>query len=363
MKTKLVYVLTSSPEKNYPEQALLSVFTARHYNPEAHIILIVDNVTDTIFVGKRAQILGLISEKIVVPIDESMTMMNKSRWIKTNVRNLVNGDFLFIDCDTIITQSLAEIDDCKYPVAAVPESHLPIKRFNRFLYEKVKELSTKIGWNINEEEFYFSSGVIYVKDIPENYKLYELWHTYWKEGCEIGISIDQPAFAKANIAMNRPVKILEGIWNCVMYTHVEFAYSSKILHFCSFRNMSYIFEDRFLSKVKQEGIIDNGFVVFSALNPYKTFIPFDNIIYTYKTKDFIRLFFDIRKISKLIYKNLESDYNDYLGKTRVEKNVKFLFHKKLFTTGALVLVSYKFYKVKLNKKYSYVSNTCASDNF
>jgi hypothetical protein len=362
MKTKLVYVLTSSPEKNYPEQALLSVFTARHHNPEAHIVLIVDNVTDTIFVGKRAQILNYISEKIVVAIDESMTMMNKSRWLKTNVRNLLQGDFLFIDCDTIVTQSLAEIDDCKYTVAAVPESHLPINRFNKFLYDKVKDLSTKIGWDIDEEEFYFSSGVIYVKDIPENYKLYELWHTYWKEGCDIGISIDQPAFAKANIAMNRPLKVLEGIWNCVMYTHEKFAYTSKILHFCTFRNMSYVFENRFLTKVKQEGISDNDFVTFSALNPYKTFIPFDNVIYAFKTKDFINLFLDVSKISELIHKNLEADYNNYLGMTRVENIVKSLFHKKLFTAGALILVSYKFYKVKLNKNYKYVSNTCAADN-
>lgn len=363
MKTKLVYVLTCAPEKNYIEQALLSVFTARYYNPLAYIVLIVDNITDIIFVGNRTEILNLINEKIVVPLDESMTMMDKSRWLKTNVRNLVWGDLLFVDCDTIITQSLAEIDDCKHTIAAVPESHLPIKRFNKFLYDKVDELSSKMGWNIEEEKYYFSSGVIYVRDIPENYKLYELWHAYWKEGREIGVSIDQPSFAKANIAMNRPVKILDGIWNCVMYTHETFAYSSKILHFCAFRNMSYIFENRFLAKVKEEGVTGNDFVKFSALNPYKTFIPFDNVIYAYKIKDFISLFTDIRKISKLIYLNLDADYNDYAGKTRVDNFVKLLFKRKLFTAGALMLTCYRYYKVKLNKKYKYVANTCSADNF
>ena len=163
--------------------------------------------------------------------------------------------------------------------------------------------------------------------------------------------------------MNRPVKILEGVWNCVMYTHVVFAYSSKILHFCSFRNMSYIFEDLFLEKVRQEGIEGNKFVKFSILNPYKTFIPFENVIYTYKMKDFSSLFKDIRSISKLVFENLGADFDDYLGKTRVESVVESLLKKKHFNSGALLMTVYKFYRVKLNKNYKYVTNTCAADNF
>ena len=363
MKTKIVYVLTSAPEKKYIEQALLSVYTARNYNPTANIILIVDDQTKALLTGKRAEVLKYITDIIVVNLDSEMSMMDKSRWLKTNVRNLLKGDFLFIDCDTLITQSLIGIDNCKHSIAAVPESHLPIKRFNNYLYDKVNNLSAKIGWNIDEEKYYFSSGVIYVKDISENYELFDKWHRYWIEGREKGISIDQPSFAKANIAMNRPIKILSGIWNCVMYTHETFAYSSKILHFCSFRNMSYIFEDRFLAKVKDVGVEGNSFVKYSILNPYKTFIPFNNVINAYKHRDYCSLFSDIREMSKLIYKNLGNNYDDYVGSTWIEEIVKFLFKNKLFILGAFLLTFYKFYNVKLNKKYKYVANTCATDNF
>ncbi len=362
MKTKLVYVLTCAPEKNYIEQALLSVYTARHYNPKATIVLIVDDLTDKLLIDTRGEILNYISEKIVIDLQPDMTMMDRSRWLKTSVRNLVQGDLLFIDSDTIITQSLEEIDECVYDIAAVLESHLTIGSYNKYLYDKVAELSAKIGWNIDDEIYYFSSGVIYIKDLPLNYEIFNKWHTLWKKGREKGISIDQPSFAMANIAMNRPVKILEGIWNCVMYTHVTFAYSSKILHFCSFRNMSYIFEDRFLAKVKVEGVERNDFVKFSILNPYKSFIPFENVIYKYKPSDFCKLFSDIRNTSKQIYRNLGNDYDDYLGSTQVEKNVKRLFKNKLFIPGALLLTSYKFYRIKLNKNYKYVANTCAADN-
>ncbi len=362
MKTKPVYVLTSATDNNYPEQALMSVYTARYHNPEAYIVLVVDDQTDKIFTGSRAEIIRLLSEKIVVPLSEKMTMMDKSRWLKTNMRNIVKGDFLFIDCDTIITQSLAEIDDCLYNVAAVPESHLPVKQFNKFLYDKVKEYATKTGWDVDKEKYYFSSGVIYVKDLPENYKLYELWHTYWKEGREIGVSIDQPSFAKANIAMNHPVEILDGKWNCVMYTHETFAYSSKILHFCSFRNMSYIFEDSFLNIVRTDGVSSNDFIKQSVLNPYITFLPFDNVISKYSISEYCTMCINIQKTAVNIYKYLNANFDDFLGNKRVELLVKALFRKKFFIFGSLILTAYKFYKIKLNKKFKYVSNTCAADN-
>ena len=65
MKTKLVYVLTCAPEATYIEQALMAVFSARHWNPDAHIVLIVDEKTDRLLIGNRGRILQYITEKIV----------------------------------------------------------------------------------------------------------------------------------------------------------------------------------------------------------------------------------------------------------------------------------------------------------
>lgn len=362
MKTRLVYVLTCAPDKNYIEQALLSVYTARYHNPNATIVLIVDDLTDKLLVGTRGEILNYISQKIVVELQPDLTMMDRSRWLKTSVRNLVQGDLLFIDSDTLITQSLENIDECKNSVAAVLESHLPIKSFNKYIYDKVADLSSKIGWNIEDEDYYFSSGVIYVKDEPKNYELFDKWHLYWKEGREKGISIDQPSFAKANIHLNYPVKVIDGIWNCVMYTHVDFAYSSKILHFCSFRNMSYIFENQFLNKVKQQGVERNEFIKNSILNPYQTFVPFENVISNFKFSDYISMFRNFKSTAQLININLENNFDDFLGSNRIEEFVKSIFRRKYFTIGAIILTAYKFYKVKLNRKYRNVSNTCAAYN-
>ena len=79
MKTKLVYVLTCAPDKHYIEQAHISLFSARYHNPDAHIVLIVDQSTDALFVGKRADLLQYLSEKIVVDVPSHFNVMQASR--------------------------------------------------------------------------------------------------------------------------------------------------------------------------------------------------------------------------------------------------------------------------------------------
>ena len=64
MKTKLVYVLTCAPEATYIEQALISIWSARYHNLDAHIVLLVDDKTNELLVGKRAEVLVYITEKV-----------------------------------------------------------------------------------------------------------------------------------------------------------------------------------------------------------------------------------------------------------------------------------------------------------
>ena len=136
MKTKLVYVLTCSPDDHYIEQALMAVYSARHWNPDAHIVLLVDDLTDKLLINQRADIISYVSEKIVIPFDtQSLSMADRSRLIKTAVRNFISGDFLFFDCDTITQKPLKEIDSFKCEVGAVPESHLKVADFCDSLFQ------------------------------------------------------------------------------------------------------------------------------------------------------------------------------------------------------------------------------------
>lgn len=169
MKTKLLYVVVSSPKDIYLEQAYVSMFSARFHMPDAHITLLTDRATDDSFVGVRKDMLKFVNEKIVVNLDtQKYNAQKRSRLLKTNVRNHVSGDFLFIDSDTIVTRPFYEVDDIKTDIAACWDTH-SLAKTSPFYYMTLRD-GRKLSWPIENEEYFFNIGVIYVKETRLTYK-------------------------------------------------------------------------------------------------------------------------------------------------------------------------------------------------
>ena len=334
MKTKLVYVLTCAPEGNYIEQALLAIWSARYHNPDAHIVLLVDDKTNQLIEEGRNEILKYISERIVIPFDADKTMLYRSRWIKTSVRSLVDGDFLFIDCDTVTTQSLEEIDTLKCMIGAVPDSHLPVQAFGKALMKASRAKVAPVGIDLDTEEFYFSSGVLYVKDTPETHDLYEKWHAIWQEGVQKGVNIDQPSLAKANIDVGHLIERIDDRFNCVIYTQPDFAKDSYILHFTAFRNPSWLFSKRVLNLIRKEGIKD--WMKPFILNPVSTYIPFRYTISQMSINGFIRNIKTMAHGARSYSEHVDNTFSDMKASDKWKKRAKASFKKQHFFLGSVV---------------------------
>ena len=275
MKTKLVYVLTCASEAMYIEQALMSAFSARHWNPDAHIVLMVDDLTDKLLVGKRAEVLDYVSEKIVVPFeDASLSMMYRSRFIKTSIRQLIQGRFLFVDCDTIVCGDLSGIDTFDCEIGAVWESHLPVKDYCNPLFAYDQSCTLKLGVDLEKEGVYFSSGVILAEDTGVAKQLFQLWHSCWEESTALGMGIDQPALAKANVMLGRVIQRIPDVYNCIVFTKNNFTRQAKILHISLYRNPSYLFSKKVLEYVRNNGL-KSHWIVDSIKHPCASFLPFD----------------------------------------------------------------------------------------
>lgn len=276
MTTKLAYVLTCALEATYIEQALMAVFSARHWNPDAHIVLLTDDKTSAILHcgGPRSEILQYINEEIVSTFDDGEDMVYRSRWIKTKVRELVTGDFLFIDCDTICCRSLADVDNFKCEVGAVLESHLPIAELNLQMQSEIEAKAQLVGWSISTETQYFSSGVLYVKDTDKTHQLYSRWHETWEKGVERGINIDQPTLAKANIDCGHIIQLIPDSYNRILFTETPGTREAHILHIAAFRNPSILFERSTLLAIRENGVRDCKLRNL-ILHPCCSFRPYD----------------------------------------------------------------------------------------
>ena len=64
-------------------------------------------------------------------------MFSKSRWLKSQLYNYIEDDFLFIDCDTIINSSLIEITNTPFNLAFVLNAHQT--DFKKRLKEDIKK--------------------------------------------------------------------------------------------------------------------------------------------------------------------------------------------------------------------------------
>lgn len=354
MQTKLIYVLTCAPEATYIEQALISIWSARYHNPDARIVLLVDDMTNQLLMGKRAEVLEYITEKVVIPFDDAnATMMYRSRWIKTQVRQLVKGDLLFIDCDTIVNHSLEEIDEVEAETAAVPESNLPIVDFHPSLYESMAENARKIGWDIAGEEYYYSSGVIYIKDTPLAHKMFQLWHQYWIDGWKIGINIDQPSLAKANIECGHVIERIDDKWNCIMFTYPRWAKNAYILHYAAYRNMSFLFSKRVLKYIREHGLTDylRSYIIDSTAS----YIPFNSEFYHYRLKDYRHRFRILYKGIRDYAEHIDATFEDYTPMNIVYK----LLRKKWYQLATIVLLLLSYRRVRLNKNNKYTENICS----
>lgn len=281
MKTKIVYVLTSSNCDFYLEQTLLSVYSLRIYNKDAKVLLITDKDTYSTFIGTRHSLLSYFDEVISVETPYNFNNIRKSRYLKTKVRNIISGDFLFIDSDTIITQSLDSIDNIGIEIGGVPDKHIIIDKHP--LKHTIIKQAQKIGLLINTSLPYINSGVFYVKDTPMTHELYTEWHTKWMENQSIQ-TLDQPPLAWINHKMGYPIKIMPDYWNCqVIDGGLRFLNKSFIIHyFASSKNSNgqtpyAIYDTAIYEKIKRTGKIDNE-TDNLIRNPLSAFIPVCRII-------------------------------------------------------------------------------------
>ena len=257
MKTKLVYVMVSNEKDIYLERTLLSVFSARLYMPDVEIVLLVDELTDKSLQGKRRKLLDYITSKIVVNIDEKYNKKQRSRILKTSLREHVRGDFLFIDSDTLITSSLAEADEFDFDIGAAPDTCL---ENNPVLIFRIKSGFDIVKLPVNEIFPYYNSGVIYAKDNPATKQFFSDWHQCLRQCYSKGIYVDQLAFKMANIQNHSMIRELPCNWNCQMRDGLKYINDAKIIHFFTNNYTNDLFSKfqnkKFYLTIRENGDID-----------------------------------------------------------------------------------------------------------
>jgi hypothetical protein len=226
-----IYVLTSGENDFFLEQALLSITSLRLKIKNADVTVLVDDESANKLTNERAEIYN-IAKIITIKLPESLNKEQRSRWLKTSIRRHIKGDFLYIDCDTIIIDDLSDISN-DIVITAVLDQHTMVENhpLKKRFYSLDKELGFSSAVDTNK---HFNSGVFFCKDTPLAYDFFEEWHRLWLLSVSKGIVVDQPSFNQASLNMNNIISELDGIWNCqIEYNGLQYLNNAKIIHYFS----------------------------------------------------------------------------------------------------------------------------------
>lgn len=228
--------------------------SARHYNPTAYIGLVCDDKTALNLIGIRSEIKEFLTDIKIVNFEPDIDNIIRSRRMKIRLRKLIAGDYLYVDCDTLITGDLSDIDATPSSIAAVLDGHtlIPHHPMRDYFAKQNKHLP----YSFEVISQYFSGGVIYSKDNYESHIFFDTWSENYEKSLTQGIKLDEPPLSMTNFQLNFPMNELEGIWNCQIRFGALYLSSAKILHFCTKKNMpvSILGKKEYLAEIKELGI-------------------------------------------------------------------------------------------------------------
>ena len=314
MRTKIVYVLVSQQTDYYYEMLQLSIYSLRLYHPNDVVEVVMDEDTYSRLEEVEAPILKDIVPNVVSVSDE-YTLIQRSRYLKTRLRQIVKGDFLFIDTDTIVCESLSDIDNVEADVAMVADENTD----HAYSHKPQRDLNDKAGFERKDSDPYYNSGVIFVRDSQQAMMLFDAWHTLWRQSLRNGVTQDQPALCQANADLGFPIRELSGVWNCQLFTPagVGLINNSKVFHYWgSIKKDACARIEHLLRHIKNNGRITEA-VAQVARNPrttgYSLFTMSDERAFQFFYSDFLYIFDNVsplyrclRTLARLLLKPVQA---------------------------------------------------------
>ncbi|MBR6124215.1 hypothetical protein IKQ19_11580 [Candidatus Saccharibacteria bacterium] len=235
------------------------MLSLKHVMPNASISLIVDDATDKITNTFFCSIKTLITEYKVISLPTEMSATAKSRYIKTSMRQYIDGNFLYVDSDTIWASPINE-EDFTFDIMGVLDGNCLLK--DNPVLDYIQSVRKKTGFN-SESNYYINGGVLYSKDSEFSHNFFKKWHNYWEKSSKSGCYVDQPSLNKLIEEEFDPQKsLLPGTYNAQITFSWDYFFNAKIIHYFTYSiengkdfEEPYLLKNKeFWQKVSQTGI-------------------------------------------------------------------------------------------------------------
>ena len=196
--------------------------------PDADVVLLVDQDTRDSFCDDRSFPEDLNVDIRVIPVPEEFNKKVKSRYIKLSVRDVIDGDFFYIDTDTLFARAISE-PDCE--LGMVLDKHA---RFSLHPYREAMEKGAeRCGYRAAFEDHHFNGGLAWCRDTARVRAFFATWKELYFATIQHS-SQDQTALNETNCRMDGIVTELLASYNCQLSTtgsFIQHLQDADILHY------------------------------------------------------------------------------------------------------------------------------------
>ena len=139
------YVLVSTDGNPLAESAFISSKLLRNLYATARIVLICDHATQINLVGSELPFDESNLEVMAVDVPRQLKgNAVRSRYLKSSIRSLLDGDLVFLDCDALPFRRFDELFDHDHSFAAVLDRNTEFVR--PYMPEWVKPIYQHFEW-------------------------------------------------------------------------------------------------------------------------------------------------------------------------------------------------------------------------
>jgi hypothetical protein len=170
-----VYALTSEGWDVHSATTRVSVASLRASNPATQITVVCDSRTDASVKRSRDPLLDEVDQWLVRETPDGPAVF-RNRFLKTRLRGWLDGPFLYLDGDTVVKSSLAEVFAADTDVAAAPNHSAD--RIADQIWTADADVSARMGWTVGHTPF-VNGGVIYMRDTAAARLFADRWHDFW----------------------------------------------------------------------------------------------------------------------------------------------------------------------------------------
>lgn len=247
------YALAMDRDPEFADQAIISAASVRKLYPNSTITILTDDDSLNFFANLRE--LCVLASDIRSVGRFPGSPRHRSRFIKTQARCVLDGDFLYLDADTVAVGEFGGLLDCDAPFSAAIDRNR-VNPWGGFPPWVVPDYE-RLGWRY-PTNLYLNAGIIFWKDCDAARVLSRLWHWNWLHyTITVDNPADQPAFNHSLDALGIEPKIMDDAFNARVGVSPVFAHGARIYHLLSGDERAEgTFLDELLNRYRESGQVD-----------------------------------------------------------------------------------------------------------